>query len=206
MQKQLDIATMEKAVRGVYDIAHPVRLRILEFLDVNGASSVSAIAAGIGEDRLAVSQSLKKMRDADLVKTRRKGIFVYYMLNGDYPASLFVCARKLYGYMTDDFSYLADGCKKILPRDFTTMTANHIKLFAHIDKMRILECLTLFGECCVSGIVEKTGIDQIKASQYLKRMRDNGFVTARKDGRFVFYSITNGIHKTVVKCVHRHFG
>ena len=48
MQKQLDIATMEKAVRGVYDIAHPVRLRVLEFLDVNGASSVSAIAAGVG--------------------------------------------------------------------------------------------------------------------------------------------------------------
>lgn len=205
MQKQLDIATMEKAVRGVYDIAHPVRLRISEFLDVNGASSVSAIAAGVGEDRLAVSQSLKKMRDAELVKTRRRGVFVYYELNGDYPASLFVCARKLYGYMTDDFSYLADGCKKILPRDFTTMTANHIKLFAHIDKMRILECLTLFGECCVSDIVEKTGIDQIKASQYLKRMRDNGFVTARRDGRFVFYTITDGIHKTVVKCLRRRF-
>ena len=97
MQKQLDIATMEKAVRGVYDIAHPVRLRILEFLDVNGASSVSAIAAGVGEDRLAVSQSLKKMRDAELVKTRRRGVFVYYELNGDYPDSLVVCARKLYG-------------------------------------------------------------------------------------------------------------
>ncbi len=205
MQKQLSVETMEKAVRGVYDIGHPVRLRILEFLDVNGASSVSAIADGIGEDRLVVSQSLKKMRDADLVKTRRKGVFIYYMLNGDYPASLFVCARKLYGYMTDDFSYLADGCKKILPRDFTTMTANHIKLFAHIDKMRILECLTLFGECCVSDIVEKTGVEQIKVSQYLKRMRDCGFVSARKQGRFVYYSVTNGIHKTIVKCVHRHF-
>ncbi|HAW33596.1 MAG TPA: hypothetical protein DCX19_03035 [Alphaproteobacteria bacterium] len=206
MQKQLNVETMKKAVRGVYDIAHPVRLRVLEFLDVNGASSVSAIADGIGEDRLIVSQSLKKMRDADLVKTRRKGVFVYYMLNGDYPAGLFVCARKLYGYMTDDFSYLVDGCKKILPRDFTTMTANSIKLFAHIDKMRILECLTLFGESCVSDIVEKTGVEQIKVSQYLKRMRDSGFVTARKDGRFVYYSITDGIHKTIVKCVRRHFG
>ena len=72
--------------------------------------------------------------------------------------------------------------------------------------MRILECLTLFGESCVSDIVEKTGIEQIKVSQYLKRMRDSGFVTARKDGRFVYYSITDGIHKTIVKCVRRHFG
>lgn len=60
-------SVMERAVRGLTYIAHPLRLRILEFLDVNGMSSVSAIARGVGAEQMVVSQSLKKMRDAELV-------------------------------------------------------------------------------------------------------------------------------------------
>lgn len=206
MEQQLDLETMQAAAKGIGYIGHPLRLRILEYLDINGWSSVSAITKGLGEDQITVSQNLKKMRDADLVKTQRKGIFVYYGLSGEYPASVFVCLRKLFGYMTDNFAYLADGCKAPLPVDFLTMTANHIKLFALIDKIRILEYLTLFGESCVSDIVNGTGIEQMKVSQYLKRLRDESFVKARKEGRFVFYEITNGIHKTIIKCIHRKFG
>ena len=67
---------MTRAVRGLTYIAHPLRLRILEFLDVYGASSVSAIANGVGTEQMVVSQSLRKMRDAELVRTHRRGIFV----------------------------------------------------------------------------------------------------------------------------------
>lgn len=58
---------MSRAARGLTYIAHPLRLRILEFLDVNGMSSVSAIARGVGAEQMIVSQSLRKMRDAHLV-------------------------------------------------------------------------------------------------------------------------------------------
>ena len=78
MEKQLPLAIMKQAVKGISHIGHPVRLRIVEYLDVYGASSVSAIAKGIGEEQLFVSQSLKKLREADLVTSCRKGIFVYY--------------------------------------------------------------------------------------------------------------------------------
>lgn len=203
--RQLPVEIMKQAVSGVYYIGHPLRLRILEFLDIHGPSSVSEMTKGIGEEQITVSQNLKKLRDAGLVKTQRRGIFIYYTLSGEYPASLFHCARKLYGYMTDDFKFLADGVKLPLPRDFMTMTANHIKLFAHIDKIRILEYLTLSQESCVSDIVKGTGIEQLKVSQYLKRLRDCGFVRSRKDGRFVYYEITPGIHKTIIQCIHRSF-
>ena len=43
MTEQLPESIMKKAVRGIGYIAHPLRLRILEYIDVNGASSVSAI-------------------------------------------------------------------------------------------------------------------------------------------------------------------
>ena len=84
---------MERAVRGLTYIAHPLRLRILEYLDVYGMSSVSAIANGVGAEQMLVSQSLRKMRDAELVRTHRRGIFVYYEICREYPASIFVCMR-----------------------------------------------------------------------------------------------------------------
>ena len=182
-----------------------MRLRILEFVDVNGPSSVSAIAKGIGEEQMLVSQSLKKLRDAHLVKTQRRGLFIYYHIQEEYPASIFVCIRKLFGYMTDNFYFLADGYKAILPRDYTTMVANQIKLFANYDKMRILEFLTLRGESNVSDIIRAIGSSQLKVSQYLKRLRDDGFVICRREGRFIIYNITQGVHKTAIQCIHKRY-
>lgn len=196
---------MERAARGLTYIAHPLRLRILEFLDVNGMSSVSTIAHGVGAEQMIVSQSLKKMRDAGLVQTHRRGIFIYYEICREYPASIFVCLRKLFGHMTDQLKFLRTGHKEILPTDYTTMAANRIKLFANYDKMRILEFLTYRGESCVSEIVSGTGIPQIKVSQYLKKLLDDDFVKSRRDGRFIYYDITAGVHKTTIGCIHKRF-
>ena len=171
--KQLPSDVMDKAVRGLTYIAHPLRLRILEFLDVNGMSSVSAISRAVDTEQMIVSQSLRKMRDTNLVKTHRRGIFVYYEICEEYPASIFVCLRKLFGHMTDQLKFLRDGYKEILPTDYTTMAANRIKLFANFDKMRILEYLTYRGESCVSEIARETKIPQIKVSQYLKKLLDD---------------------------------
>ena len=205
MSEQLPVEVMKKAVKGITYIAHPLRLRILEYLDVNGASSVSAISKGVREEQVMVSQSLKKLRDANLVKTERRGIFIYYNIQEEYPASIFTCIRKLFGYMTDNFYYLQEGYKAILPRDYTTMVANRIKLFANYDKMRILEYLTLYGESNVTDIINGIESEQMKVSQYLKRLKDDGFVTAHRDGRFIYYDITQGVHKTAIQCIHKRY-
>ena len=205
MIQQLPYETARKAVRGLYYLSHPLRLRILEFIDINGSSSVSAITKGVREEQAVVSQSLKKLRDADLVKTKRCGLFIYYDIREEYPASIFICIRKLFGYMTDNFYFLTDGYKAPLPRDYTTMVANRIKLFANYEKFRILEFLTLFGESNVSDIIRGIDSPQLKVSQYLKRLRDDGFVSARRDGRFIYYSITQGVHKTAVQCIHKRY-
>lgn len=205
MTEQLPIDTMKKAVKGLSYISHPLRLRILEFLDVNGSSSVSAITKGINGEQIFVSQSLKKLRESGMVKTERRGIFIYYSIQEEYPASLFVCLRKLFGYMTNDFHYLADGFKATLPKDYTTMAANQIKLFANYDKMRILEFLELNGEQNVSEIMQGIDCNQLKTSQYLKRLRDDGFVSCHRDGKFVIYNITKGVHKTAIQCIHNRY-
>lgn len=205
MTEQLPIDTMKKAVKGLSYISHPLRLRILEFLDVNGSSSVSAITKGINGEQIFVSQSLKKLRESGMVKTERRGIFIYYSIQEEYPASLFVCLRKLFGYMTNDFHYLANGFKAMLPKDYTTMAANQIKLFANYDKMRILEFLELNGEQNVSEIMQGIDCNQLKTSQYLKRLRDDGFVSCHRDGKFVIYNITKGVHKTAIQCIHNRY-
>lgn len=196
---------MERATRGLTYIAHPLRLRILEFLDVYGMSSVSAIARGVGAEQMIISQSLRKMRDANLVQTHRRGIFVYYEICRDYPASIFVCMRKLFGHMTDQLKFLRATHKEILPTDYTTMVANRIKLFANFGKIRILEYLTYNGESCVSEIVSGTQIPQIKVSQYLKKLLDDDFVKSRRDGRHVYYDILPGVHKTTIGCIHKRY-
>lgn len=205
MNKQLPVEIMKKAVKGISYIAHPLRLRILEYIDVNGSSSVSAVTKALHEEQVIISQSLKKLREANLVKTERRGLFIYYNIHEEYPASIFTCIRKLFGYITDNFYFLADGYKAILPRDYTGMVANQIKLFANYDKMRILEYLTLKGESCVSDIAKAIDSEQLKVSQYLKRLRDDGFVICRRDGRFVYYDITKGVHKTAIQCIHKRY-
>ena len=205
IKSQLPEPVMARAVRGLTYIAHPLRLRILEFLDVNGMSSVSAISRGVGAEQMIISQSLRKMRDAHLVQTHRRGIFIYYEICEEYPASIFVCLRKLFGHMTDQLKFLRTNYREILPTDYTTMAANRIKLFANYDKMRILEYLTYHGESCVSEIVDGTNLPQTKVSQYLKKLADDDFVKSRRDGRFIYYSITAGVHKTTIGCIHKRY-
>ena len=66
MDKQLPLDIMKRAAKGISYIAHPLRLRILEFLDVNGAACVSDITKAVGEEQVIVSQNLRKLRDAHL--------------------------------------------------------------------------------------------------------------------------------------------
>lgn len=96
MEQQLPENIMRKAVKGISYIAHPLRLRILEYLDVNGSSSVSAITKALGEEQVIISQSLKKMREANLVRTNRRGISsITTSAKNTRPASLPVCANSM---------------------------------------------------------------------------------------------------------------
>lgn len=204
-EQQLPTEIMKQAVKGISYIAHPLRLQILEFLDINGEASVSKITKAVKEEQMIVSQSLKKLRDAGLVIAQRHGIFIYYRIQEEYPASIFECLRKLYGYMTDSIRFLADGYKAVLPTDYTTMAANRIKLFANYDKMRILEFLLLNGESNVTQIVQGINSEQLKVSQYLRRLKDDAFVSSWRDGRFIYYSITKGVHKTALQCIRKRY-
>lgn len=83
IETQLPLDIMKQAVKGISSIAHPLRLRILEFLNIYGENSVS--------------QNLQKLRDAGLVKTqRRNGRFIYYNITKGVHKTSLQCIHKRY--------------------------------------------------------------------------------------------------------------
>lgn len=55
-------------------------------------------------------------------------------------------------------------------------------------RLRILELLT-GGERCVCDVVDHMKIPQPLLSHHLKTLREAGFVTARKEGRWTYYRL-----------------
>ena len=69
----------EEAARLLSLLANASRLRILCELS-DGERSVSALEAVVGLSQSALSQHLAKLREADLVTTRRAAQMIYYSI------------------------------------------------------------------------------------------------------------------------------
>ena len=64
-------------------LAHPLRLKILEFIDQKGETNVNKIYHELQIEQSITSQHLKILRLAGVVIGRREGKKVYYKIN--YP-------------------------------------------------------------------------------------------------------------------------
>ena len=64
-------------------LAHPLRLKILEFIDAKGTTNVNRIYNTLKIEQSITSQHLKILRQADVVTARREGKLVHYKIN--YP-------------------------------------------------------------------------------------------------------------------------
>ena len=64
-------------------LAHPLRLRILEFIDANDLINVNKIYNTLKLEQSITSQHLRILRMAGLVETQRDGKFIHYSLNYD---------------------------------------------------------------------------------------------------------------------------
>jgi len=71
------------AVDTLKMLADPTRLRIVWAL-LHGEHSVGRLAEHVDAQPAAVSQHLAKLRLARLVRTRRSGTHVYYMIENDH--------------------------------------------------------------------------------------------------------------------------
>ena len=92
-----------------------------------------------------------------------------------------------------------------LPAEIMKQAVKGISYIAHPLRLRILEFLLLNGESNVTQIVQGIESEQLKVSQYLRRLKDDAFVSSRRDGRFIYYNITKGVHKTSLQCIHKRY-
>jgi len=64
-----------------------------------------------------------------------------------------------------------------------------LKALAHPARLRILALLR-GGELCVCQLMEVLGLAASTVSEHLSLLRRTGFVSERKDGKWVFYRLT----------------
>ena len=62
-------------------LAHPLRLKILEFIDRNGSINVNKIYNTLNIEQSITSQHLKIMRLAGVIDAERDGKYVHYTIN-----------------------------------------------------------------------------------------------------------------------------
>jgi ArsR family transcriptional regulator len=78
--EQPDDEAVERAVEMLRMLGDPTRFRILCALS-QGESSVACLAELAGTTPTTTSQHLAKLRLAGVVKTRRQGTFMYYVVD-----------------------------------------------------------------------------------------------------------------------------
>ncbi len=111
-------------------IASPHRLEILEFL-AQGERTVESIAAETGLSVANTSRHLQLLRQAQLVLTRRDGLFVHYRLSGPAVVSLVLALRHTaeehlaeVDRVVGDFFGDRDGFEPVTPEELARRMTN----------------------------------------------------------------------------------
>ena len=76
------------------------------------------------------------------------------------------------------------------------------KALAHAHRLELVEQLAQ-GERTVETLASRTGLSIANTSQHLQHMRRVGIVAARREGKFVFYSLADEAVLTVLAALRR---
>jgi DNA-binding transcriptional ArsR family regulator len=91
----IDVAVLAKVAPIIRNAAHPLRLRILDYLRHEGEPrTVSQIIAICGAEQAIVSQQLRILKDLGILSARRDGTFVYYTIADHSVLFLLDCIRE----------------------------------------------------------------------------------------------------------------
>ncbi|MEE2944761.1 MAG: metalloregulator ArsR/SmtB family transcription factor [Pseudomonadota bacterium] len=88
--------------------------------------------------------------------------------------------------------------------DAPEQAARFLKSIAHRDRLKLL-CALLEGEQSVASIEAQVGASQSAVSQYLARFKAEGLVTARRDGRQIYYSISDPTVQSLIELLYARF-
>jgi DNA-binding transcriptional ArsR family regulator len=83
--------------------------------------------------------------------------------------------------------------------------AECLRTLAHPHRLRMVQML-LQGRYTVGELAEACDIPSHMASEHLRLLQRSGFLSAEKEGRFVYYSVAENHLANIMKCVEARFG
>jgi DNA-binding transcriptional ArsR family regulator len=83
--------------------------------------------------------------------------------------------------------------------------AECLRTLAHPHRLRMVQML-LRGKYAVGDLAEACEIPSHMASEHLRLMQRCGFLSAEKDGRFVYYSVAEPHLANIMSCIEARFG
>lgn len=89
----LDLNLLEEIAPILRTLAHPMRLRIIDFLK-DGEQPVSRIVEATGKSQALTSHQLGILRTHGVIKARREGNQVFYRIIDDAALGLLECIRR----------------------------------------------------------------------------------------------------------------
>ena len=92
----LDMNALEKIAPMIRTLSHPLRLRILDFLETTGKPQrvTEIVEASEGVQQAIVSQQLKILRESGILSASRRGNCVYYSINDCKSLFFLDCIRQ----------------------------------------------------------------------------------------------------------------
>jgi DNA-binding transcriptional ArsR family regulator len=82
--------------------------------------------------------------------------------------------------------------------------ARFLKSLAHRDRLKLLCCL-MDQELTVGEIEAQVGASQSAISQHLGRLKDEGILTSRRNGRQVLYAIADPTVLALIEVLYQRF-
>ena len=86
-------------------------------------------------------------------------------------------------------------------KDNAKRASDFLKALAHENRLMIL-CILAEGEKSVSELEEFLALRQPTVSQQLARLRADGLVSTRRDGKAIYYNLASEEARTVIGAVY----
>ena len=100
--------------------------------------------------------------------------------------------------MAHDHSELLKNIKKDMPADELLQDLGDLfKIFGDTTRIKIMYAL-YEGEMCVCAISELLNMTQSAISHQLKTLKDANLVSARRDGKEIYYSLSDEHVKSII--------
>ena len=95
---------------------------------------------------------------------------------------------------------------KQLDFEALTLAAECLKALAHPHRLQIVQLLLSGKQLSVNEIAEHCGLNQPTTSDHLRLMQRCGFLQSKRDGRAVFYSVSEPHLEDIMTCIQSRFG